>query len=243
MSGPSWMEVASFFLSMISFILVLLGLLAWRFSRRLRQPHLVIEAKGHSRKKSVTILRIFVKNSPVTGRPKRALLTAIGRDDRPVAEQCRFTVDVRRNDGEEIIRGMPGRWNDAPEPLVPYIPSLKYPSKPMRRQKYNRKIRGIPSMAHAVDKTLLDLFPGDDDAGAGIFIKRKGEARCYGFNTGSYFWKGYRHKDFGLNTGKYDVTVRFRCGSYETCASFELINRGTETDEFHFNLKPMKCCK
>ncbi|MCY3957972.1 MAG: hypothetical protein OXG65_06730 [Chloroflexi bacterium] len=170
------------------------------------------------------------------------ILSIIGRDERPVAEQCRFTVDVKRKDGETVFEGMPGRWNDAPEPLVPFSRSLRYTASPRRRRKYNRKIRGIPSIAHAVDKTFLDLFPGDAKVGAGIFIKRTGDSACYGFNTGSYFWKKFRQKNFRIGSGEYRVTIRVRSGSYEACTSFELINRGSETDELHFDLRPETLC-
>ena len=232
------MEFASLVLSALSTLIVLFGFIVWRFSRRLREPELVIQSEGHSRKKSAAILHIFVGNRCVTGKLNRWTLSIIGRDERPAAEQCRFTVDVTRKDGETVFKGMPGRWNDEPEPLVPFSHSLKYTASPRRRRKYNRKIRGIPSIAHAVDKTVLDLYPGDADAGAGIFIKRTGDSACYGFNTGSYFWRKFRQKDFRIGSGEYRVTVRVRSGSYEACTSFELINKGLETDEFHFALRP-----
>ena len=232
------MEVASLVLSATSLGIVFIGFMSWRLSRSLREPQLVVHAEGHYRKKSVAILHIFVGNRCVTGTLNRVILNVIGRDERPMADQCRFTVDVQRKDGETVFHGMPGRWNDAPEPLVPFSRGLKYTANPMQRRKYNRKIRGIPSIAHAVDKTVLDLYPGDDDEGAGIFIKRRGDSACYGFNTGSYFWKKYRQKDFWIDSGRYRVTIRVRSGSYEACTSFELINRGSETDEFHFDLRP-----
>ena len=168
-------------------IAVVGGWLIWMCTKRLREPHLTIEAKDHVREDGFSVLQIFVKNEAVDGILARVLLLAIARDNRPVAENCRFTVDVSGLDGSARFTGMPGRWNDAPEPLVPYSPSLQQSEEPRRRRRYGRHILGIPSMAHSVDKTLFDLFPGDEESGAGIFIKRNGESNAMALTLGATF--------------------------------------------------------
>ena len=231
----NWVDTVAKFAGIVA---VVGGWLLWIGTKRLREPHLVIEAKDHVREDGFSVLQIFVKNEAVDGFLAGVLLLAIARDNRPVAENCRFTVDVSGLDRSERYAGMPGRWNDAPEPLVPYIPRLKQSNEPMKRWGYGRHILGIPSMAHSVDKTLIDLFPGEEEAGAGIFIKHSCESKCYGFNTGSYFWKRYQQSDLELDAGCYRVSVRVRSGSYETSECFELINRESKIDERHFDLRP-----
>ena len=202
------------------------------------EPHLVVKAKCQSRNRDPVFLELTVRNQPVSGWFSRCVLCVIGRDERPAAEQCRFTVDVCRSGWK---KHMDGRWNDAPEPLVPFV---YHPpnNQPTSRLKYGRRIYGVPSLAHAVDKTSLDLFPGDEKSWAGVFIKYKGDSACYGFNTGSYFHE-YKNPEYEIGQGKFEVVVRFRYGSHKTSETFLLINKGTETDEFHFDLKPRKCCK
>ena len=220
--------------SAFSLLIIVIGWGVWWGFKDLRQPDLVVEAKRDEC--NPQFLQIRVKNRRVEGLANRIALTAMGRDERPVAEQCTFTVDVYC-DGRRVFKAdkpMPGRWNESPEPVVPI--SFPFLREPLTRRKFDRQIHGVPSLAHAVTQTPFDIYPGNKEW-AGIFIKHEGESECYGFNTGSYFWRDYKYDHYQICKGAFDVTVHIRSGSYTKCEHFTLINKGTTLDKRHFDLE------
>ena len=224
--------------SIFGFVAIVIGVLVWWCSRPLREPDLVIKAKRY--KCNYQFLQIQVSNKPVKGWWGKFALAVIGRDERPTAEQCTFTVDVDKPDDEEPFPTMHGRWNESPEPFVP--PSVPVLRQPLGRIQFDRTIWGVPSLAHAVVRTPLDILPGGDKEWAGIFIKHDGDPNSYGFNTGSYFWPGFKYEKYKIGQGCFEVTVCVRSGSYKKSECFILTNKGTTLDPCDFNLK-LKCPK
>ena len=235
--SESWGQALAYWgsaASILGFAAIVIGVLAWWSYRPLREPDLVIQAARDECNSQ--FLQIKVSNKSVKGWWGKFALDVIGRDERPTAEQCTFAVNVHKPDGEEVFKGMPGRWNESPEPFVP--PSLSLPYQPpLRRKQFDRTIWGVPSLAHAVVRIPLDIFPGGNKEWAGIFIKHDGDPNCYGFNTGSYFWPGFKYEKYKIGRGCFEVTVRMRSGSYTKCEHFTLINNGTSLRACDFNLE------
>lgn len=175
-------EAAEAVVLVVGIISIMFAPIAWY----VRGPRVEIRAKAWTAASPVPwhFAAVDIRNAPS---PRWLPIT------QSTALACRVTLEFRKG-GQLAIPPVPARWSARPEPIR---------TLPVDHNGTVGLIQ-VPALELIPDSYVFDLPAGGRWEEVAVAVLREGEAFAWGAES---YLHGWRHPDWGLDRGEYEVTV------------------------------------